>query len=556
MGRAGRDGLPSACHLLLNREDAIVQHSLSHSTELSRIQIAALLLQVFQLRDSKESATKTADGMGQYLAQAPFAINVSLLLDHIESTVDISSAAVETILSILELPPFNLVVIEGTHFDSVKGRFRRSTEVLEKEDILIAAMVACNTYKPPKSESTVDFDFSEAGGSGDRSGMNSSYGLGFDSSASAANRGVFGGDQAQDSGWQRDRRAGGSYGGKIQEFECSRLAVAARCGLTPDEVSNGLYKLQKAGVLEYRLQDSALYVRTTPPAHSYDAYHFEAYSRQHTQQGTAVQQQYLQWVWYVADAVHTSLQCIATGGSQRIIDMWRATTTISQYTVSTVVTPRKETKTAHTSAKEQPASEHKATQHNPAEVHGAAQSLLSHVMSDADGCNTTTTDINADCDESVDLSTRLVSEYQQATGPFEVSLQAPADGTRSEDVKAASKLRERVRDCVNMLQRDPSLLTAVNTILKCAVRVLSAASSGHATTSIVAGTDNVGTVAVSAVTARRELQALCMCRIMHALPTRLLAAAAWRDRSEAWGCLKHMAFGELYVFVLEQLSRC
>jgi hypothetical protein len=554
MGRAGRDGLPSACHLLLNREDAIVQHSLSHSTELSRIQIAALLLQVFQLREHTDSAAKTTGGMGQYLAQAPFAINVSLLLEQIESTIDISSAAVETILSILELPPFNLVVIEGTHFDSVKGRFRRSTEVLEKEDILIAAMVACNTYKPPKSESSVDFDFSEAGGSGDRSGMNSSYGLGFDSSASAANRGVFGGDQAQDSGWQRDRRAGGSYGGKIQEFECSRLAVAARCGLTPDEVSNGLYKLQKAGVLEYRLQDSALYVRTTPPAHSYDPYHFEAYSRQHVQQATAVQQRYLQWIWQIADAVHTSLQRIATGGSQRIIDMWRATTTISQYTVSTVVTSRKEAKTAHTSAKEQPASEHKASHHSPAEVHGAAQSLLSHVMSDADGCNTATTDVSADSNGTVDLSTRLVSEYLQATGPFEESLQTLTDSVKSGDAKAASKLRERVRDCVNMLQRDPSLQTAVNTILKCAVRVLGAANSGHATTSIVAGTNNAATV--SAVTARRELQALCMCRIMHALPTRLLAAAAWRDRSEAWGCLKHVAFGELYAFVLGQLNQC
>jgi hypothetical protein len=556
MGRAGRDGLPSACHLLLNREDAIVQHSLSHSTELSRIQIAALLLQVFQLREHTDSATKTTGGMGQYLAQAPFTTNVSLLLEQIESTIDISSAAVETILSILELPPFNLVVIEGTHFDSVKGRFRRSTEALEKEDILIAAMVACNTYKPPKSESAVDFDFSEAGGNGDRIGMNSSYGLGFDSSASAANRGVFGGDQAQDSGWQRDRRAGGSYGGKIQEFECSRLAVATRCGLTPDEVSNGLYKLQKAGVLEYRLQDSALYVRITPPAHSYDAYHFEGYCRQqHAQQATAVQQQYLQWVWYVADAVHTTLQRIATGGSQRIIDMWRATTTISQYTVSTVVTPRKDTKPGYVSTKD-PASEHKASQHSPAEVHGAAQSLLSHVMSDADGCNPATTDVSADNNGTGDLSTCLVSEYLQATGPFEESLQSPTDSVKGDEAKAASKLRERVRDCVNMLQRDPSLLTAVNTILKCAVRVLSAANSGQSMTSTATGLDNVGKVAVSAVTARRELQALCMCRIMHALPTRLLAAAAWRDRSEAWGCLKHVAFGELYAFVIELLNRC
>jgi hypothetical protein len=296
-----------------------------------------------------------------------------------------------------------------------------------------------------------------------------------------------------------------------------------------------------------------LYVRTTPPAHSSDAYHFEEYCRHHALQATAVQQRYLQWVWYVADAVHTTLQRIATGGSQRIIDMWRATTTISQYTVSTVVTPRKDTKTAHVSTNGGPVSEHKASQHSPAEVHGATQSLLSHVMSDADGCDTTNNDVSAGSNGTGDLSTRLVGEYLQATGPFEASLQTPTDGVEGGDAKAASKLRERVRDCVNMLQRDPSLLTAVNTILKCSVRVLTAASSGLATTSAFAGTNNAATV--SAVTARRELQALCMCRIMHALPTRLLAAAAWRDRSEAWGCLKHVAFGELYAFVSEQLNR-
>ena len=46
-GRAGRDGLPAACHLLVGRDDAALQMSLAHSNRLAALQIAALLAQVF-----------------------------------------------------------------------------------------------------------------------------------------------------------------------------------------------------------------------------------------------------------------------------------------------------------------------------------------------------------------------------------------------------------------------------------------------------------------------------------------------------------------------------
>lgn len=579
MGRAGRDGLPSACHLLLQREDAVLQHSLSHSSELSRIQIAALLAQVFQLQDSRAATDPSGSvdaGIGQFLAQSPFETSVALPLERLETTTDISSAAVETILSVLELPPYNLVVIEGTHFDTVKGRFRRSTEALEKDDILVAAMVACNTYKPPKSESAVDFELfstasagAGAGAAGssayDSSGMSGAYGLGFDSSASATNHGVSTHQQGEDSAWLRDRRAGGSYGGKIQEFECSRLAVAARCGLTPDEVSNGLYKLQKAGVLEYRLQDSALYVRVAPRAHSYDAYHFETYCREH---GGALpapltaghkQQLYSLWLWHLADAVRTSLQRIADGGSQRIVDMWRATSTIAQFTAAnggdsdkvrgTRVGGNKTSGAGGAGARSAAVTAEPQQQPpdpSPSAVHSAAQGLLSHVMNDADGGNNSDSGSSNQA-EMDDLSTRMLSLYVDASGPFETSLQSSgsSDAGESKNAKAdASKLRDRVRDCVTMLQRDPSVLTVVNNIMKGSGRLLSQLSRG-----------GDGNQPVSAVaSARRELQALCVCRILHALPTRLLPATVWRDRSDVWGSYRHVAFEELYAFVLEQLG--
>lgn len=591
MGRAGRDGLPAACHLLLQQEDAVLQHSLSHSMQLSRIQLAALLLKVFQLRGA--APTEDRRDVRQYLTQGLLEPEVSLLLDPLEPTLDINSTVVETIMAVLELPPFNLLLVDGTHFDVIKGRFRMNTAAIEKTDILVAALLATNTSKANTSD-TSEFDLpgknptsaAAAGGEGS-GGMNDTYGLGLDCSASAA-RQSFNDESDADagggsSGWQRDRRLGGSYGGKIQDFECSRLNVVLRTGLSVDEVSTGLYKLQKSGVLEYKLQDSALYLKIhnglSPTA---SAHTFERFCADHrssspghgsggsgsmgvpgsTATATATQL-YFAWLWQLSSAVYDALLKIASGGSSRIVDMWRTGKTIAHYTETTAAAA--DTDASGKSGKSGSSLKHSSapsveavvrTSSEVVALHGAAQSLLSYVMSDADGEAAADGVDSADSERLDALSAEMRNMYLSTPVPFQTLLQNDDGDGDGVDGRAVSKLQERLRNDVHLLKRDPNLLTAVNMILKQCVPLLSHQASvdsvrraSHSGTDSAEGGGCFTVVSVQA--AKAELLALCMCRIFHALPTRLLPASAWRDRSDAWGRYKDVSFEQMLSFIIQ-----
>jgi hypothetical protein len=145
----------------------------------------------------------------------------------------------------------------------------------------------------------------------------------------------------------------------------------------------------------------------------------------------------------------------------------------------------------------------------------------------------------------------MLDRYLSTPGPFELSLHAEEASTAGKGTSASAsvaKLKAAVRDGVNVLQRDPSMLTAVNTILKSCVGLLT-----HQSRLDVSASSDRPT-APSVQLAKKELLALCMCRVLHALPTRLFPAIAWRDRSDAWGSFKNVEFEELYAFILEQLT--
>ena len=543
---------------MLHREDAVLQHSLSHSMQLSRIQIAALLMKVFQLNSA--DTVQTGPGIRQFMAHCPLKAEISLLLEPLEAAIDISSTVVETVMSVLELPPYSLLAIEGTHYDTVKGRFRSTaTEALAQEDVLVAALIAVNTYKPPKA--STDFDFLLTASGKSSHGAGEGYGLGFDSSASATNRGA---EDGQESAWQRDRRLGGAYGGKILEFECSRLAVALHCQLTPEEVSTGLYKLQKAGVLEYKLQDSALYIHTHSAGMG--EHHFTHYCADKGCVGSVVadykqlQAHYYEWLWRLSGAVQESLHTIAAGGSSRIVDMWRATHTISCFTAQA----SKSAERASVEAGEVTDVTASGTVPHctPAAVHSAAQSLLSYVMSDADSSSsdnnssavTTTAAVPVSGSEVDSLSAAMLDMYLTTPGPFSVSLLCStaitscsnSSSNESSAAANAAKLREQVRDTAMVLQRDPTVMTAVNCILKSCLPVLAHHNSQQ-------HRDSANSTDTSVVYAKKALVSLCICRILHALPTKLFPTGVWRDRSEAWGSCRHVQFDELFEYVLNVL---
>ena len=56
-GRAGRDGLPATCHLIVSRQDAEQQMSLAHANRLCQLQVAAMLLEVFVVPQKQPQKT-------------------------------------------------------------------------------------------------------------------------------------------------------------------------------------------------------------------------------------------------------------------------------------------------------------------------------------------------------------------------------------------------------------------------------------------------------------------------------------------------------------------
>jgi len=222
-GRAGRDGKHAECHLLLDRDDLEQQHSLSFSSRLGVAQVRGLLSRL----------------------SAP---SCTISLQKAERELDLGDAAVETILSVLELPPLGLVTVEGTHFDVVTGQFRcRSGDLedLRKHDPIIKALLLLGT-KTGAAASKKQQAVVPLGGS---SGMSSSATYGF---------GVSG-------GFDEDAASEGAEAYGRQPFgPLSLLRLATAAGLTRDECARGMHALQARQLLEYKLSDPAVYVSVSP----------------------------------------------------------------------------------------------------------------------------------------------------------------------------------------------------------------------------------------------------------------------------------------------------
>ena len=154
-GRAGRDGRPASCHLVVSAEDLRKQHSLAHSPRISLQQVVAVLTRVLcadceksgggggggsgsggrghnsdlkadscnaenlqaRLRpgnDNGKGGDQSQDrgrGLSDREYSVPLKQKVAVVLEEVAKVADVSAAAVETILAVLELPPFNLCKI-------------------------------------------------------------------------------------------------------------------------------------------------------------------------------------------------------------------------------------------------------------------------------------------------------------------------------------------------------------------------------------------------------------------------------------------------------------
>jgi len=296
-GRAGRDGRAARCHLLLDRDDLEQQHSLSFSSRLCVLQVFGLLSRVVA------PGFLSGEGGGGGCVAVP--------LGPAERDLDLSDSAVETILSVLELPPFGLLCVDGVHLDAVSGQFRCTAAKLVElrgHDPIVRALFALDKGLIDREQQREKASAPRAVVSGGGNGM----GMGLGSWATYG----FGGDGAEaDSDAAAESAA--AYG-RLPFGPLSLLRLSALAGLTRDECARGLHSLQGRSLLEYHLADPAVYVTVDSAAAT----------AAHLGMGEDDAQQVA--IWELAERVTERINEINARASARTLDMWRLGATVAE----------------------------------------------------------------------------------------------------------------------------------------------------------------------------------------------------------------------------------
>lgn len=227
-----------------------------------------------------------------------------------EHDCDLGEAAVETVLSALELPPFRLLTVEGTHLDCLRGQFRCSGPVLSAllraGDPIVLALHALDAQLAPRDKErqraglasvpSTSSTLSGAASLGGVSGLGSAVSYGFGQGGASAGR--------------EEQGEGAAAYGRQPFGPLSLLAVAGVAGLTREEAARGLHSLQSRGVLEYGLSEPALYVTVHTEGEAGEGYLWDA-------------EHYAASLWRLALAATAAINGIAQQASDRALDMWR-----------------------------------------------------------------------------------------------------------------------------------------------------------------------------------------------------------------------------------------
>ena len=295
-GRAGRDGRAARCHLLLDRDDLEQQHSLSFSSRLCVLQVFGLLSRVVA------PGFLNGEGGGGGCVAVP--------LGPAERDLDLSDSAVETILSVMELPPFSLLCVDGVHLDAVSGQFRCTTAKLvelRSHDPIVRALFALDKGLIDRERQREKESAPRAVVSGGGNGI----GMGLGSWATYG----FGGDGAEaDSDAAADSAA--AYG-RLPFGPLSLLRLSAQAGLTRDECARGLHSLQGRSLLEYHLAEPAVYV-------TFDSAAATALLGMGEDGAQEVS------IWELAERVTERINEINARASARTLDMWRLGATVAE----------------------------------------------------------------------------------------------------------------------------------------------------------------------------------------------------------------------------------
>jgi hypothetical protein len=203
-------------------------------------------------------------------------------LEEIERALDIPAVMVETILSQLELPPFNLLRIDNLCLDVVKGSLLPAKL---PDDLLIQSILKLNRIK--SDSRTLNGQVSQNDNNSDWS---RGYGMYFESSVQS------------------------SY---LVEFEASVFELSRSLHSERDIVTRSLYSLQKTGAIrEYKLQGQSIYL-TQGEEISQSPSSFDTMD------------EYLLWLWDTSAVLFEHLHKIEELESKRIEHVWRLIYAIS-----------------------------------------------------------------------------------------------------------------------------------------------------------------------------------------------------------------------------------
>ena len=196
------------------------------------MQVAAVLVKLFILSHQSTTYTTQQNGPSNRIDPLnPLKLHttVAIQIEQTELLTDVPSAVIETICSILELSPFSLVEVEGTHLDTVTVKLKHISPTALKDaaatDCVLAALL-----KIQSAESSGE------GGGGGGTGTGAGTGTGtrtregqrirtrdIESTSSIySDSDDYDNGDAQQRGW-RGRGGGKGYGDLVPEFRVSLL---------------------------------------------------------------------------------------------------------------------------------------------------------------------------------------------------------------------------------------------------------------------------------------------------------------------------------------------
>lgn len=528
---------------------------------------------------------------------------------------DVAGAVVETVLSILELPSFGLVELEGTHLNllSVKLRYA-NLQVLQKaadaEPVLAALLrlrtTAAVTATAPVTGTSHVADADDA--------LVSMYDVDSHGACAALDGPPGANGRLPNHRPYRQHVAASSafssssYTPPLHEFQLSLLDLVLECNNSSNALAGNelhsrestvrsLFALQRRGLLEYSLAGPAIYltVHTSIVVHQCQQLRHNSLPSSAVVTDADLPLSLLgAWVWQLAGRVASTMSDIDRAAARRTEDMWRIGSTIAAAAASSPTAPS--SSIAHSSGSRPSDSldafnydrdrerdmimegvdEDPPNVSSTTTIQPGIRAFLAHYMeylssrppdeATASLVGDAVVDDIGESDEAL-VCRRMIEAFHAVPRPIH-SLALPDHQTLLPDKDAKPEKQALERDLkrlasdVDMLARDQRLQSVVRTVAGPTLNTLRrytmrTASNCNIDIESSITTNAAGEVLITAtwIGTEKEILALYITRVLHGLATKAVPASAWKDNGAiCWGQYKRFEFDSLLNMVLFQLS--